>query len=92
MRPVAELSADLRGVFSDIDDTLTHNGVVDLEAYAALLEARAGRLRVSRHRSSRRLGRGARIGVARRRGDRRERRQSRTSSAMAASSGSLLPR
>jgi len=47
MRPVAELvSADLRGVFSDIDDTLTHNGVVDLEAYTALLRARAAGLRV----------------------------------------------
>ena len=46
MRPVAELSADLRGVFSDIDDTLTHNGVVDLEAYTALLKARAAGLRV----------------------------------------------
>lgn len=49
MRPVAELalrSTGLRGVFSDIDDTLTHNGVVDLEAYAALLRARAAGLRV----------------------------------------------
>ena len=47
MRPVAELpSSDLRGVFSDIDDTLTHNGVVELEAYSALLRARAAGLRV----------------------------------------------
>jgi HAD superfamily hydrolase (TIGR01484 family) len=33
-------------VFSDIDDTLTHHGVVDLDAYAALLRARAAGLRV----------------------------------------------
>src|SRR5665647_3869139 len=49
MRPVAELaplSAGLRGVFSDIDDTLTHGGVVALEAYAALVRARAAGLRV----------------------------------------------
>ncbi|MDB4960558.1 MAG: haloacid dehalogenase-like hydrolase [Myxococcales bacterium] len=47
MRPVAELaSSGLRGVFSDIDDTLTHGGVVDLEAYAALIRARAAGLRV----------------------------------------------
>ncbi len=47
MRPVAELrSSGIRGVFSDIDDTLTHNGVVELEAYAALLRARAAGLRV----------------------------------------------
>ncbi|MBS1122573.1 MAG: uncharacterized protein H6Q90_4801 [Deltaproteobacteria bacterium] len=49
MRPVAELvlrSADLRGVFSDIDDTLTHGGVVVPEAYAALVRARAAGLRV----------------------------------------------
>jgi HAD superfamily hydrolase (TIGR01484 family) len=49
MRPVAELalaSTGLRGVFSDIDDTLTHGGVVALEAYAALVRARAAGLRV----------------------------------------------
>ena len=49
MRPVADLvlhSTGLRGVFSDIDDTLTHEGVVDLEAYAALARARAAGLRV----------------------------------------------
>lgn len=47
MRPVAELqSASLRGVFSDIDDTLTHEGVVVEEAYAALLRARKAGLRV----------------------------------------------
>lgn len=49
MRPVAELvphATSLRGVFSDIDDTLTHQGVVVLEAYAALLRARAQGLRV----------------------------------------------
>ncbi len=47
MRPLAELrSSGLRGVFSDIDDTLTHNGVVELEAYSALLRARAAGLRV----------------------------------------------
>lgn len=49
MRPVVELaqaSAGLRGVFSDIDDTLTRDGVVGTEAYAALLRARAAGLRV----------------------------------------------
>jgi hypothetical protein len=49
MRPVADLalhSAGLRGVFSDIDDTLTHEGVVAPEAYAALARARAAGLRV----------------------------------------------
>lgn len=47
MRPLAELpSSGLRGVFSDIDDTLTHNSVVELEAYSALLRARAAGLRV----------------------------------------------
>ncbi|MBP9208251.1 MAG: HAD family phosphatase [Kofleriaceae bacterium] len=49
MQPVAELAghaAELRGVFSDIDDTLTHGGVVELEAYAALVRARAAGLRV----------------------------------------------
>jgi HAD superfamily hydrolase (TIGR01484 family) len=49
MRPVAELAphaATLRGVFSDIDDTLTHEGVVVPAAYAALERARAAGLRV----------------------------------------------
>ena len=49
MRPVAEIalrSSHLRGVFSDIDDTLTHGGVVELEAYAALMRARAAGLRI----------------------------------------------
>jgi HAD superfamily hydrolase (TIGR01484 family) len=49
MRPVAELvphAADLRGVFSDIDDTLTHEGVVGTEAYVALQRARAAGLRL----------------------------------------------
>jgi len=49
MRPVAELAAHskaLRGLFSDIDDTLTHEGEVVLEAYAALVRARAAGLRV----------------------------------------------
>lgn len=49
MRPVAELvhhSADLRGVFSDVDDTLTHDGDVELDAYAAIVRARAAGLRV----------------------------------------------
>jgi HAD superfamily hydrolase (TIGR01484 family) len=35
----------VRGVFSDIDDTLTHEGVVVLDAYAALLRAREAGLR-----------------------------------------------
>ncbi|MBL0220133.1 MAG: HAD family phosphatase [Myxococcales bacterium] len=49
MRPVAELAhtpTSLRGVFSDIDDTLTHDGVVVPEAYAALERAHAAGLRV----------------------------------------------
>lgn len=49
MRPVADLvlaAAGIRGVFSDIDDTLTHDGAVTLEAYTALLRARAAGLRV----------------------------------------------
>lgn len=49
MRPVADLAAraaSLRGVFSDIDDTLTHDGAVVPEAYAALTRARAAGLRV----------------------------------------------
>jgi HAD superfamily hydrolase (TIGR01484 family) len=48
MRPLAELAtraAEIRGVFSDIDDTLTHDGVVAPEAYAALVRARAAGLR-----------------------------------------------
>ena len=47
MRPISELSGrDLRGVFSDIDDTLTHEGAVVPEAYAALARARDAGLRV----------------------------------------------
>ena len=47
MRPLGELrSGSVRGVFSDIDDTLTHDGAVVLEAYGALLRARAAGLRV----------------------------------------------
>lgn len=49
MRPVAELvlrPAPVRGLFSDIDDTLTHDGAVVPEAYAALVRARAAGLRV----------------------------------------------
>ncbi len=49
MRPVAELvlrSARFRGLFSDIDDTLTHDGVIVPDAYAALVRARALGLRV----------------------------------------------
>lgn len=47
MRPLADLdSRSIRGVFSDIDDTLTHDGVVAPEAYAALTRARAAGLRV----------------------------------------------
>jgi HAD superfamily hydrolase (TIGR01484 family) len=49
MRPLADLAphaSTLRGVFSDIDDTLTHDGAVVVEAYAALARARAAGLRV----------------------------------------------
>lgn len=47
MRPLAELRATAcRGVFSDIDDTLTHDAVVTLEAYDAILRARAAGMRI----------------------------------------------
>ncbi|MBA3392509.1 MAG: HAD family phosphatase [Deltaproteobacteria bacterium] len=49
MRPVAELvghSAGLRGVFTDVDDTLTRHHVVEIEAYTAIVRARAAGLRV----------------------------------------------
>src|SRR5689334_21278131 len=49
MRPLADLAphaSSLRGVFSNIDDTLTHDGAVVVEAYAALERARAAGLRV----------------------------------------------
>ena len=46
MIPIAELATAVRGVFSDVDDTLTHAGVVVPEAYAALARARAAGLRV----------------------------------------------
>ncbi len=46
MRPVAELTTPLRGIFSDIDDTLTHEGVVVPEAYQAIVRAKAAGLRV----------------------------------------------
>lgn len=39
-------AAALRGVFSDIDDTLTHDSIVVPAAYAALVRARAAGLRV----------------------------------------------
>lgn len=46
MLPIAELSVTVRGVFTDVDDTLTHDGVVVPEAYAAIVRARAAGLRV----------------------------------------------
>jgi HAD superfamily hydrolase (TIGR01484 family) len=49
MLPLADLGprcAELRGVFCDVDDTLTHEGVVVPEAYAAIVRARAAGLRV----------------------------------------------
>lgn len=47
MRPIADLgTSSIRGVFSDIDDTLTHEGVVTTEAFSALARARAAGLRV----------------------------------------------
>jgi HAD superfamily hydrolase (TIGR01484 family) len=48
MLPVSEIVSRprVRGVFSDIDDTLTHDGIVDLAAYSALFRARAAGLRI----------------------------------------------
>jgi HAD superfamily hydrolase (TIGR01484 family) len=48
MDPVSQFprGAGIRGVFSDIDDTLTLEGAVVPEAYAALARARAAGLRV----------------------------------------------
>ena len=48
MLPIAQLtlSSAVRGVFTDVDDTLTHGGVVVPEAYAAIARARAAGLRV----------------------------------------------
>lgn len=47
MRPLAELGrVACRGVFSDIDDTLTHDAVVTLDAYAAIHRARAAGMRI----------------------------------------------
>ena len=49
MQPLSDLAhsgARLRGVFSDIDDTLTHDAVVVPEAYDALARARAAGLRI----------------------------------------------
>lgn len=49
MRPLSELTArarDLRGLFCDLDDTLTHDGALVPEAYAHLCQARAAGLRV----------------------------------------------
>ena len=49
MKPAAELAPlarDLRGIFCDIDDTLTHDGVLVPAAYAALEAARRAGLRV----------------------------------------------
>lgn len=48
MLPVSSFPRDagIRGVFSDIDDTLTHEGAVVPDAYAALARARDAGLRV----------------------------------------------
>jgi HAD superfamily hydrolase (TIGR01484 family) len=49
MRPISELAghaAQLRGIFSDIDDTLTHDGALVPEAYAALVRAKEAGLRI----------------------------------------------
>jgi len=49
MRPLAELAqqaTELRGIFSDIDDTLTHEGHVTTQAFDALTRAHAAGLRV----------------------------------------------
>lgn len=42
----ADIASEARGVFSDIDDTLTHNGALVPEAYSALCRARAAGLRI----------------------------------------------
>jgi len=50
MQPLAALApalaSGLRGIFCDIDDTLTHEGVLVPAAYAALVRAKAAGLRV----------------------------------------------
>ena len=49
MQPLSALAShpvELRGVFSDIDDTLTHHGAVELAAYDAIVRARAAGLRI----------------------------------------------
>jgi HAD superfamily hydrolase (TIGR01484 family) len=47
MRPLTELPGDdVAGIFTDVDDTLTHRGALVPEAYAALCDAAAAGLRV----------------------------------------------
>jgi HAD superfamily hydrolase (TIGR01484 family) len=47
MRPLAELPVDgLKGIFTDVDDTLTHGGALVPAAYQALCDAAAAGLRV----------------------------------------------
>ncbi|MCA1662751.1 MAG: HAD hydrolase family protein, partial [Myxococcales bacterium] len=45
-RELAPLASQLRGIFCDVDDTLTHDGVLVPAAYDAIARARAAGLRV----------------------------------------------
>ena len=77
MKPLAELrpAGPIRGLFFDIDDTLTTDGRLTAGAYGALERLRdAGLTRGADHRPSRRLVRPHRADVAGRRRGRRERR------------------
>ena len=79
MRPLSQMpaavAAGIHTVFSDIDDTLTTDGQLTVEAYAALGRPARGRpARRARHRAAGRLVRPHRAHVAGRRRRRRERR------------------
>ena len=74
-RELASVAARLRGIFCDVDDTLTHDGVLVPAAYDAIARAtRGGAAGRRRHRPAGRLGRGVRVHVAARRRRRRKRR------------------
>ena len=79
LRPLATMPDDarraIRGVLTDIDDTLSTHGRIGADAYAAMERLQARRpARDSDHRPARGLVRPHRADVAGRRGRRRERR------------------